>query len=265
MKVFCKFMLAGISAVLLCQSLTASTAELGTGKPGDADYPAPSPSGRHNEKVAAVKSGNYDLVFIGDSITHTLDHFGGNYAKLEAVWDKYCAPRNAINLGYNGYRTEQILWNLQNGELDFKKSPKLFVLLIGTNNSDDRNFGTTHTPEQIFAGTKAIVELIRKRHPDSKVLVLRVFPRGGDAEKSAVSWSFHGSAKCIETCRRAGELTKQLADNKHVFWLDINPVFLKSDGTINTDMLWDLLHPSPAGAEAWVQAVEPMLTKLMGE
>lgn len=74
----------------------------------------------------------------------------------------------------------------------------------------------------------------------------------GDAEKSAASWSFHGSAKCIETCRRAGELTRQLADNKPVFWLDINPVFLNSDGTINADMLWDLLHPSPAGAEAWV-------------
>lgn len=45
----------------------------------------------------------------------------------------------------------------------------------------------------------------------------------------------------------------------------MNAVFLRPDGTINTDRMWDLLHPSPAGAEAWVQAVEPTLSRLMGE
>ena len=75
---------------------------------------------------------------------------------------------------------------------------------------------------------------------------------------------FNSSAKCIETCRRAGELTKALADGEHVFWLDVNYVFLRPDGKINTELMWDLLHPSPLGTEAWVQAVEPTLAKLMG-
>lgn len=234
-------------------------------KPGDADYPAASPSARHEEKVKAVKSGDYDLVLIGDSITHTIGELGGKYEPLKAVWDRHFAPRRAINLGHNGYRTENILWNLLHGELDFARSPKVFMILIGTNNTDDRHFPKVHTPEEVFAGTKAIVDLIRQRHPASRILLLRIFPRGGDHEQGISPPAFNSSAQCIETCRRAGELTAQLADGRQVFWLDINQVFLRPDGKINTDLMWDLLHPGPAGTEAWVQAAEPMLAQLMGD
>ncbi len=233
-------------------------------KLGDADFPSPTPSERHTQKVAAVKEGDYDLVLIGDSITHTVGELDGKYEPMKAVWQKHYAPLNAINLGYNGYRTEQILWNLQNGELDFKRSPKVAVLLIGTNNTDDRNFKKVHSAEEVFAGTKAIVDLIREKHPSTKILVLRIFPRGGDDEKGVSPPPFNSSKQCIETCLHAGELTKQLADDKHVFWLDVNYVFLNKDGTINTELMWDLLHPSPAGADAWAEAVKPTLVKLIG-
>jgi beta-glucosidase len=242
---------------------------------GDADFPKPAPSARHDELVPKVQSGTYDLALIGDSITHTLDPgFGGNYAPLAAVWNKYLLPHNAINLGHNGYRTEEILWCLQNGELDFTTSPKLFQILIGTNNADDRNFPTVHTAKQILAGTKAIVDLIRQRHPTSKILILRIFPRGGDAARPTASWSFHGSPQCIDTCRQAGKLTRGLADGQHVFWLDLSRVFLNADGSINTARLWDLLHPGgsnlanpgqTSGGEAWIRAVEPTLARLMGD
>ena len=120
-----------------------------------------------------------------------------------------------------------------------------------------------HTAEQIFKGTKAIVETIQKRHPETKILVLRIFPRGGDDEMGISPPAFNSSAKCIETCRRAGELTRRLADNKKVFWLDINHIFLQADGRINTKLMWDLLHPSPTGAETWVNAIMPTLRKLL--
>lgn len=92
------------------------------------------------------------------------------------------------------------------------RAPKVAMLLTGTNNVDDRHFKRIHTAEKIFTGTKAIVDLIRKKHPTTKILVLRIFPRGGDDEKSVSPPDFNSSAQCIETCRRAGELTKQLAD-----------------------------------------------------
>ena len=136
---------------------------------GDADFPRPSPSARHDQKVKEVRSKNYDVVMVGDSITHTLGELGGKYEPMKKVWNKHFLPLNTINLGYNGYRTEQILWNLQNGELEFKKSPKVFILLIGTNNTDDRHFKKVHNAEEIFTGTKAIVTTIQKRHPKTKI------------------------------------------------------------------------------------------------
>ncbi len=231
------------------------------------DAPAATPQGgtekRHAEKIAAVSTAKYDLLMIGDSITQTVGELGGKYKPLEAVWKKYFAPRNALNLGYSGARTENILWNLQNGELE-GQNPKLVVLLIGTNNSDDRRFKTVHTPEEICAGTKAIVDTILAKCPDTKVLLLRIFPRGGDAEKGAGQGVFHSSTDCIETARRAGELTRKLADGKRVFWLDVGHVFLNPDGTINTALMPDLLHPNAAGAEAWTRAILPTLDHLMG-
>jgi beta-glucosidase len=68
----------------------------------------------------------------------------------------------------------------------------------------------------------------------------------------------------MEATLKAGELTAKLADGKQVFWLDINHVFLRPDGTINTNLMPDLIHPNGSGAEAWVSAVEPTLVKLMG-
>lgn len=229
----------------------------------EADVPRPSPGKRHTDKLEAVRNGDFDVVMVGDSITHTLDNFGGKYAPLGEVWKQYFEPLNALNLGYSGYRTEQILWHMQNGELDFKRSPKVFVLLIGTNNTDDRHFEVVHTAEQVFRGTRAIVEEIRKRHDSSKIVVLRIFPRGGDDEQGVSPPAFNSSKQCIETCRKAGELTKSLADGNHVYWLDVNSVFLNPDGKINTKLLWDLLHPGPEGAEAWAKAIIPTIKKLM--
>lgn len=234
-------------------------------KLGDADFPKPTPGARHNEKVAAVKASEYDLVLIGDSITHTLQGFGGKYATLDAVWNRYYAPHHAINLGYSGYRTENILWNLQNGELEFKKSPKLFMILLGTNNADSQHFSRMHTPEEICAGIKAIVELIRARHPTSKVLILRPFPKGLHDQKAEATSPplFSFSREEVETARRAGELMAKLADDKDVFSLDIGQVFLRPDGKINVDLMPDLLHPNAAGAEAWAKAVVPTIDRLM--
>ena len=236
-----------------------------TGRPGDADYPQAVVNKRHDLKVAAIKAGNYDLFLIGNSITQNLEGLDNSEAaEQQAVWNKYLKPLNAINLGYSGYRTENILWNLQNGELDQQKSPKAVMLLIGTNNLDDQHYETIHTAEQVFAGTKAIVDLIRQRHPSTKILVLRIFICGGPNDKTNFHRSYNRSAKAMEATLKAGELTKQLADGEHVFWLDINHVFLRPDGTINTDLMPDMIHPNAAGAEAWMKAVMPTLNKIMG-
>lgn len=236
---------------------------------GDADFPYLSPGAsleRHEQKLKAIREKEYDLVLVGNSISQTVGEIGGKYEPLKAVWERYFAPHNAINLGYSGYRTENILWNLHNGELDFRMPPKLFVLLIGTNNADSRHFPIAHSPRQIYAGTKAIVDLIRQRHPSSKILVVRIFPKGLDKQRDEATsppvFSFPPS-DARKACK-AGLLTRKLADNRNVFWIDVNKVFVRSDGKINVELMPDLLHPNLAGTEAWVSAIQPEMLRLMG-
>jgi predicted alpha-1,2-mannosidase len=244
--------------------LAVTAVQVGAQKPGDADYPAPSPCGRHDQKVAAIKSGDYDLFLIGNSITETLEGEGEEWKPMKAVWERHLAPLNAINLGYSGYRTENILWNLQNGELDQKRSPKAVMLLIGTNNLDDQHYPKIHTAEQVYAGTKAIVDLVKRRHPTTRILILRIFTCGGPGDVTPYHRKYNRSAQAMEATLRAGELTAKLADGKSVFWLDVNHVFLRPDGTIDTNLMPDLIHPNAAGAEAWVKAVKPALLQLLG-
>ena len=64
---------------------------------------------------------------------------------------------------------------------------------------------------------------------------------------------------------RASEIAMKLADGKHVFFWDVNHAFLNLDGTLNQELLPDLLHPNPEGAKRWAQAMEPMLSQLLGD
>lgn len=213
---------------------------------------------RHTEKVAAIKQRSHDLLLIGDSITHAFDR-----AEFKPVWDQFFAPRNAIALGYSGARTENILWNLANGELEGQK-PKVAILLIGTNNSDDANYPVVHTPEQIAAGTGAIVKLLQEKSPTTKILLLRIFPRRNAYQKP--DGTPRGDVeKRFATNQRAGDLVAKLADGKSVFFLDVNHVFLRLDGSIDPVLMPDLLHPSPQGALAWARAMEPTLAELFGD
>lgn len=226
--------------------------------PATVPVPQPGMEKRHAEKVALARQHRYDLLMIGDSITHGLE--GPAFA---SVWQQFYAPRNALNLGYGGARTENILWNLTHGELE-NQSPKVVTLLIGTNNSDDANYPAVSTAEQIAEGTAAIVKLLREELPEAKILVLRIFPRSNVYQKP--DGSERGSVqKRSATNLRAGELTASLADGEHVFYLDINSIFLRPDGSIDPQLMPDLLHPSPAGALAWARAMEPQLAKLFGD
>ena len=77
-------------------------------------------------QIAAAK-GEFDLVFVGDSITQGWE--GGGREVLDRLSKTY----RILDLGYNGDRTQHVIWRLQNGELD-GYSAKLVMLMIGTNN-----------------------------------------------------------------------------------------------------------------------------------
>jgi lysophospholipase L1-like esterase len=196
---------------------------------------------RHKAMNDRVKQGNVDLILIGDSITHGWEGAGKD------VWSKFYGKRNAVNLGIGGDQTQHVLWRLQNGNLD-GISPKLAVLMIGTNNAG------CNTPEQIAAGIEAIVKTLRTKSPETKVLVLAIFPRGPNNQDGP-----------RQVNMKTNEIISKLDDGQNVFYLDIGPKFLAADGTLSRKIMPDLLHLTPEGYTIWAEAIEPTVAKLMGE
>ncbi len=114
---------------------------------------------RHQQVLDRVTQGNVDLIMVGDSITHFWERDGKD------VWAQYYAPRNAVNMGFGGDWTQHVLWRLDHGEID-GISPKLAVLMIGTNNSNRQD----NTAEEIADGIKAICARMRAKLPKTKIL-----------------------------------------------------------------------------------------------
>ncbi|MCX2485803.1 GDSL-type esterase/lipase family protein [Pedobacter sp. MR2016-24] len=205
---------------------------------------------RHDEKLVLVAKEKFGLIMMGNSITNNFEK-----PEYQPVWNQFFAPRKAINLGFSGYRTENLLWNIAHGELE-GQSPKVLVLEIGTNNVDEKNYPLRHTAGQLAGGIAAIVKLVRQKLPDTKIILLRCFPGSYDGANPT-------SHRAI--LEKASDIVSKLADEKDVFYCDVNHVFLNLDGSINHQMMGDYLHPTPAGAKAWAQAMEPLLSKLMGD
>lgn len=197
---------------------------------------------RHADKVKLAQQGGWELVMIGDSITHGWENAG------KATWDTFYAPRKALNIGYSADRTEHVLWRLDNGELDGYK-PKAAVIMIGTNNTGHRN----DPPEAIAAGIKAIVGRIQQKSPDTKILLLGIFPR-----------SAHATDKARVNNDKTNELIAKFADGGKVTFLNINDKFLTPEGELTKEIMPDLLHPKEKGYGIWAEAMEPALKKLLG-
>ncbi|XHS77808.1 glycoside hydrolase N-terminal domain-containing protein [Burkholderiaceae bacterium UC74_6] len=196
---------------------------------------------RHEEKLA-LKSTGPELVFIGDSITHNWEKDGAK------VFAEEYAQYRTLDLGYGGDHTENVLWRLQHGEIDGLK-PKLIVLMIGTNNTGDRQEDPVTTAE----GIRAILGEIRTRTPGAKILLLAVFPR---------------DEKPDSRLRRINEgvnsLIAKFADNATIHYLNINDAFLQPDGTLTREVMPDLLHPNEHGYRIWARAMGPKLHELLG-
>jgi lysophospholipase L1-like esterase len=198
---------------------------------------------RHEGFVNIARTGNVDVLFLGDSIT---DAWRGTAAK--PTWEKYFAPLNSANFGIGGDRTQHVLWRIQNGELDGIK-PKVVVLMIGTNNSGSDGAA------QIAAGITDIVKSIHEKSPQSKVLLLGIFPRGPEPK--------------TKTRDKLAEINKTVAKlddgGKTVRYLDIGDKFLQPDGSLTKEIMPDFLHLSARGYEIWGDAINSVVREMIGK
>src|SRR5664279_2230903 len=192
-----------------------------------------------NQRVKESQ-GQAEVIFVGDSITQGWEGNG------KAVWAKYYAPRHALNLGIGSDHTQHVLWRLDHGNLDGLK-PKVAVVLIGVNNiPDDQN-----TPRQVLEGVTAVVQKLREKLPDTKVLLLGIFPFREDfcAQR----------AKALQV----NQALHKLDDGQWIRFLDIGHLFIQPNGKISKDMMRDFLHPSTIGYRIWAEAMEPDLAAML--
>ncbi|WP_395738793.1 platelet-activating factor acetylhydrolase IB subunit [Prosthecobacter sp.] len=208
---------------------------------------------RHESFNEISKKGEAQLVFLGDSITQGWEKNG------KEVWDKTWAPLKAANFGIGGDRTEHVIWRLQNGNFDGIK-PKLVVLMIGTNNTGHQGRAAAEhggavyssSPEQTAEGVKMILDILAKKQPQAKVLLLGIFPRGATKD----------DPKRVQNVA-TNNIISGFGDNKRVFYMDIGNTFLKPDGTLPQEIMPDLLHLNPAGYQMWADAIEGKVKELM--
>ena len=198
----------GLSLFLVLANLTLARAE----SLHSAINPAPRPDPGWKDRAKLLderlkQTPDTELLMIGDSITQGWE--GGG----KEVWGRFYNSRKAVNLGISGDRTQHVLWRLQNAPLDGVK-PKAAVVMIGTNNSNAED----NTPGQIAEGVTAIVRTLREKLPNTKILLLAIFPRGENfnAQRGKIT--------------QVNQVLQKLDDGKNVVFLDIGHRFLDSDG-----------------------------------
>ena len=229
-------------------SLTASTAF------AQADRPTPRTDRNsqiaHEQLLEKARRGRIDVYFAGDSITR---RWGAtDYPELLANWRKNFFGWNAANFGWGADTIQNILWRLENGELD-DVHPKVIVLLGGTN-----NVGRTTPPgdesarvEDVSRGIKAVLDVMRAKAPRATIILTAIFPRN---DNMAVMPTINGINARIAT----------FADGNTIRFLDINDRLADAGGKLRDGMMHDQLHPTVQGYQVWADALKPMLTELLG-
>ena len=135
---------------------------------------------------------------------------------------------------------------MENGELEGYKA-KLFTLMIGTNNKGGK-------PADIASGVKRIIGIIREKHPESKIALMPIFPRGAKPD----------DARRVAN-EKVNEIIRGYADGKTVILLDFGEKFLEPDGTLTKRVMNDLLHPNAAGYQIWWEAMHPLFREICGK
>jgi len=236
---------AAKSPAATAAATAAPAAKQAPAPPQDPSVPAVKPGEpfmkMHESFLKRGKEGPIGLLFIGDSITH-------GWVGAKEIWDKYYGKYQPANFGIGGDRTQHVLWRIENGELD-GISPKVVVLMIGTNNTGG------DSGEAITKADTKIIQAIRAKLPKAKVLVLGIFPRG---DKKTGELNAGAMAKIKEV----NAVLAKLDDGKMVRYLDLADKFIVSN-KIPMEIMPDQLHPNAKGYQIWADTMQPLLEEMM--
>jgi lysophospholipase L1-like esterase len=201
----------------------------------------------HQQLLEKARRGRIDVFFLGDSITR---RWGAtDYPDFLANWKQNFFGWNAANFGWGGDTTQNILWRLENGELD-GVNPKVIVILAGTNNVG-RDPGDDARVADITRGVHAVIDLCRKKAPRATIILTAIFPR-------------NDNLAVIPTINRINERLATFADGKKVRFLNINDKLAGPDGVLFEGVMVDKLHLSLKGYQIWADGLKPLFRKILG-
>ncbi len=223
-----------------------------------APVPADQPAARtdansataHAQLLEKAKAGGIDLYFEGDSIAR---RWGGtDYPALLANWKQNFFGWNAADFAWGGDTTQNILWRLENGELD-GVHPKVIVLLAGTNNLGRIPPGAEDAKvEDVTRGVAAILRVMREKAPEAAIVLTAIFPR-------------NDNMALVPVIDRINANLAKMADARRIRYLDINARLAGPDGRLFEGMMNpDKLHPALPGYQVWADALKPLLIELLG-
>jgi len=206
----------------------------------------------HQELLHKAETGRIDIYFEGDSITRRWGASDEQYKHFLANWRQNFFGWNAGNFGWGGDKTQNILWRLEQGELDNVK-PKVIVLLAGTNNVGS----TAPQPndsrvDDITRGIKTILDVLRHKAPNATIVLMGIFPRN---DNMAV----------MPIINQVNERIAKFADGKKIRFLNINDKLAdKNDKLFEGMTVPDGLHLDVKAYQVWADALKPIFTELLG-
>jgi lysophospholipase L1-like esterase len=241
-------------AALALVSSAAGRQSLSNSRPGSASQPRPRSDSNsllaHQQLVQKAMQGGIDVYFVGDSIIRRWGATDPQYRPLLENWKTNFFGWNAANFGWGADRIENVLWRLENGELD-GVHPKVIIVLAGSNNVGTEP-GTAEKVEEIAKGLSAIIDVCRAKAPEATIVITAIFPR-------------NDNLAVMPTIKEINRRIARLADGRKIRFLDINDKLADQDGRLFPGMMNpDKLHPTVKAYQVWADALKPILTELLG-
>ena len=203
----------------------------------------------HQQLVAKARAGGIDLYFLGDSITRRWGCTDPQWSAMLANWKENFYGWNAVDFGWGGDTIQNMLWRVQNGELD-GVNPKVIVILAGTNNVGRRPGGEQKVTD-ILTAYKALLVTCREKAPGAKFVLTAIFPR-------------NDSMEVLQEIAKINQGIAKMADGETIFYVNVNDKMADADGNLFDGMTVDKLHPTVKGYQVWADGLRPILTKLLG-
>ena len=216
-----------------------------------------------------------DVVILGDSITERMMGTRSLGTKrvpeflkvFRGVFDKSTSSSNlfqGLALGASGDTSPELLYHLENGMLPESLNPRLWVILIGTN-----DLGKTDcSKEATVTGILHTANALQSARPNVPIVIHALLPRNDNFSSKNVDYSLGKRWQQIQWIN--SELKAYSSSREGWYYVDNNTLFLtkgrdksKSSLVIDSNLMQDALHPTIKGYETWLPNLASQLSVIL--